>query len=100
MKNKNTAWLLALFLWGLWVHRFYLWKNISWVFYILFCFTFIPMIIWIIEAFYLWGISEEKFKKEYWVEVAIKCKFCQEDIKEWALKCKHCNSNLWWTEKE
>jgi len=48
-KNKVTAGLLALFLGGLGIHRFYLgqWWGI---FYLLFCWTFIPSIVAFIEA--------------------------------------------------
>jgi len=49
MKNKITAWLLAILLWSIGAHKFYLWKWIQWIIYLLFCATWIPAILWILE---------------------------------------------------
>ena len=49
MKNKTVAGLLAFFLGGFGVHKFYL-GNPNGIFYLLFCWTFIPAIIALIEA--------------------------------------------------
>ena len=41
--SRTTAGLLALLLGGVGMHRFYLGKPFSGVFYLLFCWTFIPI---------------------------------------------------------
>lgn len=64
MKNKTTAGLLALFLGGLGVHNFYLGKT-SGIFYLLFCWTFIPAIIAFFEAIMLFTMSQEDFDTKY-----------------------------------
>ena len=48
--NKTTYVLLALFLGGLGVHEFYAGKTGLGILYLLFCWTFIPAIIALIEA--------------------------------------------------
>lgn len=48
-KNRITAALLALVFGGIGVHRFYLGKIVSGIFYLLLCWTFIPAIIALIE---------------------------------------------------
>ncbi len=45
MKSKSTAALLAFFLGGLGIHRFYLGQNGVGILYLLFCWTFIPAFI-------------------------------------------------------
>jgi TM2 domain-containing membrane protein YozV len=60
-KDKNTAWILALLLWWAWIHKFYLWKPIQWLLYLIFIWTFIPAILWVIE----W-ISYFSYKKVDW----------------------------------
>lgn len=53
MKNTTTAVLLALFLGGVGAHRFYL-GQIGWgILYLLFSWTFIPMIVSLVECFFL-----------------------------------------------
>lgn len=55
-KNPTTAVLLALFLGGLGIHKFYL-NNIGLgIVYLLFCWTYIPAIIAFIEAFAISGV--------------------------------------------
>jgi len=63
-KNKNVAGVLAFFLGGLGIHRFYLgqWWGI---FYLLFIWTYIPAIVSFIEAFVFWFGSEEEFDRKY-----------------------------------
>lgn len=60
-KEKNIAAVLALFLWGAWIHKFYLWKIIQWILYLVFIWTFIPAILGVLE----W-ISYLSMKKEDW----------------------------------
>lgn len=66
MKDKNTAWILAIFLWGIWLHKFYLGQPIIGVVYILFCWTFIPAIIAFFEWLgYFMCKNNEVFNKKY-----------------------------------
>jgi len=63
-KSKIVAGLLAFFLGGLGIHRFYLgqWWGI---FYILFIWTYIPAIVSLIEAIVFWCSSDESFDSKY-----------------------------------
>ena len=63
-KNKAIAGLLALFLGGLGIHRFYLgqWWG---VLYLVFCWTGVPAIIAFFEALYFFFVSEETFNEIY-----------------------------------
>ena len=54
-KNPTTSVLLALFLGGLGAHKFYLNKTGLGVLYLLFCWTYIPAFIALIEAFLIAG---------------------------------------------
>ena len=63
-KSKTTAGLLALFLGGLGVHKFYLGRMGQGVLYLLFCWTFIPAIVGFIEGIVLLTMSDEAFAKE------------------------------------
>lgn len=63
-KNKNVAGFLAFLLGGLGVHRFYLgqWWGI---FYLLTIWTFIPMLIALIEAVYFWIRDVKKWDRKH-----------------------------------
>ena len=64
-KNKITAGLLALFLGGLGVHKFY---HGSWawgIIYILFCFSYIPVILSLIEGIIYLTSSDDKYNEKY-----------------------------------
>lgn len=65
MKNKTTAGLLAILLGWLWIHKFYLSHNGQWILYLLFCWTFIPAILWIIEGIIYLSMSDKDFDKKY-----------------------------------
>ncbi len=65
MKSKMTAGLLAFFVGGLGVHKFYLGENGIGVVYLLFCWTGIPAIIAFIEAIILLTMSDEDFNAKY-----------------------------------
>lgn len=65
MKDKNTAWILAIFLGSLGIHKFYLNNMTAWIIYLLLSRTFIPAIIWFIEWLSLFFMSKEKFDDKY-----------------------------------
>lgn len=65
MKNKTTAALLAIFLGGVGVHKFYLGRAGSGVAYLLFCWTLIPLILGLIQGINLLSMSEEQFNRQY-----------------------------------
>ena len=50
MKNKTIATLLAVFGGTLGLHKFYLWKWIQGIIYIVLCSTWIPTVLWILEG--------------------------------------------------
>lgn len=65
MKSKNTTAILALFLGGIGIHRFYLgqiWKGIASV---IFCLSFIPLLIGIIDFFVFLVMNNETFDNKY-----------------------------------
>jgi TM2 domain-containing membrane protein YozV/RNA polymerase subunit RPABC4/transcription elongation factor Spt4 len=64
-KDKTVAALLALFLGGIGIHRFYLQKKASGFLYLIFCWTFIPVILGFIEAIRLFVMSEGEFNRLY-----------------------------------
>lgn len=66
-KNKIVAGLLALFLGGFGIHKFYLGRVGLGIVYLLFCWTGIPTIIAFIEGILYFCMSEEKFIKKYGV---------------------------------
>lgn len=65
MKDKVTAALLAFFLGGLGIHKFYLGQNLAGILYLLFFWTFIPGIIAFFEFFGLLMMSDEAFNAKY-----------------------------------
>lgn len=65
MKDKNLAGLLAFFLGGIGVHRFYLRQTGLGLLYLLFCWTFIPAIVAIIDAIIFWTMDMGKFNEKY-----------------------------------
>lgn len=65
MKNRTVAILLALFLGGIGAHKFYLEKPGMGILYLLACWTFVPLIISIIEAFAFLLMSDESFQARY-----------------------------------
>ena len=62
MKSKTTAALLALFLGGIGIHKFYMGKSLAGFIYLIFFWTFIPAIIGFFESIGLFMMSEEKFQ--------------------------------------
>ncbi len=64
-KNRIIAAVLALFLGGFGIHKFYL-GRIGWgVVYLLFCWTFIPGIVAFIEFIIYLCTSDEDFARKY-----------------------------------
>ena len=64
-KNRIVAALLAFFLGGFGAHKFYL-GQIGWgVAYLLFCWTFIPSIVALIEFIIYLCTSDEDFARKY-----------------------------------
>lgn len=64
-KNRVTAALLAIFLGGIGVHKFYLGKIGLGILYLLFSWTWIPLIVGIIEGIYYLTLSDEAFAKQF-----------------------------------
>lgn len=65
MKNKTTAGLLAIFLGGLGFHRFYLGQTGLGILYLVFCWTFIPAIVALIDGIIFLTQSEDAFNQKY-----------------------------------
>lgn len=64
-KSRSLAVLLALFLGGVGIHKFYL-RSPGWgALYLLFCWTFIPAIIAVLEAIFYLCMSDAAFEYRY-----------------------------------
>ena len=68
-RSRVTAGILALFLGGLGIHKFYLGKSGAGIVYLLFCWTFVPEIIAFIEAIIYFTQSDEAFAASQRVNV-------------------------------
>lgn len=64
-KDKSVAGLFALLLGGIGAHHFYLGNVGLGILYLIFCWTFIPMIIAFIEGIIYLTQSDENFAKKY-----------------------------------
>jgi TM2 domain-containing membrane protein YozV len=64
-RSKTSAGLLALFLGGIGVHKFYLGQTALGIVYLVFCWTFIPSIVAFIEALVLFGMPDAEFARKY-----------------------------------
>lgn len=64
-KSKIAAALLAFFLGGFGVHKFYLGQVGLGILYLIFCWTFIPAIIAFIEFIILLTMNDETFNQKY-----------------------------------
>jgi TM2 domain-containing membrane protein YozV len=64
-KSKLVAGLLAIFLGGLGIHKFYLNKPGQGIVYILFCWTFIPSFIAFIEGIVYLCTNDVDFNRKY-----------------------------------
>lgn len=65
MKSKTTATVLCLFLGGFGIHRFYLGQTGLGILYLIFCWTFVPAFIALIDLIILLLMSEETFNQKY-----------------------------------
>ncbi len=65
MKDKSTAAVLAFFFGGIGVHRFYVGHIGLGIFYLIFCWTFIPIFISIIDCIVWICTSDDDFNKQY-----------------------------------
>jgi len=65
IKSKIVAALLALFLGGLGIHKFYLGQSGKGVLYLVFCWTYIPGILAFIEAITILCSNDENFMIKY-----------------------------------
>jgi TM2 domain-containing membrane protein YozV len=64
-RNRLAAALFALFLGGFGVHKFYLGKVGMGIFYLLFCWTFIPLIASLIEGIVYLTMTDGDFAAKY-----------------------------------
>lgn len=65
MKDKTVTALLAILLGSSGVHKFYLGRPKTGIFYFLFCWTFIPGMIAFFEGLFLFGTTNKKFNEKY-----------------------------------
>jgi len=65
MKNRTAAGLFALLLGGLGVHKFYLGQIGMGILYLLFCWTFIPAIVGLVEGILYLTMSDADFNARY-----------------------------------
>jgi TM2 domain-containing membrane protein YozV len=65
VKNTITAAILAFFLGGIVVHRFYLGEGGLGLFYLIFCWTFFLFIIAFVDFFIFLTMDENKFNTNY-----------------------------------
>ncbi|GAB1536362.1 hypothetical protein ADMFC3_19930 [Geovibrio sp. ADMFC3] len=64
-RNRLAAALLAFFLGGFGIHKFYLGKAGWGIVYLLLCWTFIPGLIGIVESIFLFLMSDQEFDVKY-----------------------------------
>ena len=65
MKSKTVAALLALFLGGIGIHKFYLGQIVMGILYLLLCWTLVPAIVAFIESLVLFGMDDKNFQRKY-----------------------------------
>lgn len=63
MKDRKTYAILALLLGGIGVHRFYVGQPLFGLLYFVLCWTFIPMLVSIVEAIMWFTRSDEQFQQ-------------------------------------
>lgn len=65
MKDKNVAAILALFMGGIGVHKFYLGRIGAGILYLIFSLTFIPSILGLIDFFVLALMDKDEFDRRF-----------------------------------
>lgn len=65
MKNKKTAWLLALILGTFGAHWFYLGSPFRGLFYLIFSITSLATILAVFDFIVLFTMKEEEFDRKY-----------------------------------
>ena len=65
MRNKYVALFLAFFFGGFGIHKFYLREKVIGVLYLLFCPTFVPFILGVLDFLNLLITSEKEFDQRY-----------------------------------
>lgn len=68
-RSKITAAILAIFLGGIGIHKFYLDKIFWGVVYILFVWTSIPILLGVIEGIMYLCMSDEQFQEKYHIRL-------------------------------
>lgn len=61
-RSRSIAIMLAVLLGGLGIHKFYTNKPGWGILYIIFCWTFVPMILGLIEGIYWLTLSDAQFQ--------------------------------------
>lgn len=64
-KDRTTAGILAILLGGIGAHKFYLNETGMGILYLVFCWTFIPAIVGLIEGVLYLTKSDAEFQKQY-----------------------------------
>ncbi len=64
-RNKLAAAMLALFLGGIGIHKFYLGETGQGIVYLLFCWTFIPAFFGFLECLYYLTLKDQEFEKKF-----------------------------------
>lgn len=64
-KSRGFAILLSLLFGGIGAHKFYVDKPKAGILYLLFCWTFVPVIFGIIEAINYGSMSNDVFQQKY-----------------------------------
>lgn len=64
-KSKVVAGILALVLGGIGAHKFYLGQPVLGILYLLFTWTFIPMLVGIVEGILYFSMSEHAFEEKF-----------------------------------
>ncbi|MEA2500143.1 MAG: hypothetical protein QOD01_254 [Actinomycetota bacterium] len=64
-KDRTTAGILAILLGGLGVHKFYLGQTLMGFIYLLFCWTFIPELVALIEGIIFLTLPDDEFQSRY-----------------------------------
>jgi TM2 domain-containing membrane protein YozV len=64
-KNRTAAGIFALVLGGLGIQKFYLGQTAAGILCLLFCWTFIPILIGVVEGVLFLTMSDEEFARKY-----------------------------------